>query len=113
MSTGESVPKYVEPGAVVYAGTVNASAPLRVRVTETAESSRLGQLLHEVEESSRRRSPVVRLADRIAGKFIAVVLVLAAVTVGIWIVRDPSKAMDNAIAMLNLEPGDLRPSGAA
>ena len=98
--TGESVPKHVEPGAVVYAGTVNASAPLRVRVTETAESSRLGQLLHEVEESARRRSPVVRLADRLAGKFIAVVLVLAAVTVGIWIVRDPSKAMDNAIAML-------------
>jgi len=98
--TGESRPAPVEPGTKVFAGTVNVSAPLRILVTETAEASRLGQLLRQVEESARRRSPVVRLADRLAGSFIAAVLALAAVTAIVWMVRDPSRAMDNAIAML-------------
>jgi len=98
--TGESRPAPVGPGDEVFAGTANAGAPLRIRVTQTAEASRLGQLLRQVEESARRRSPVVRLADRLAGSFIGVVLVLAVVTAVAWLVRDPSRAMDNAIAML-------------
>jgi Cu2+-exporting ATPase len=98
--TGESRPVAVSEGAAVFAGTVNLSAPLRVRVTGAGETSRLGRLLHDVEESSRRRAPVVRMADRMAGAFIAVVLVLATATFIVWTRRDPSQALDNAIAML-------------
>jgi len=98
--TGESQPVAVSEGATVFAGTVNLSAPLRVRVTGAGETSRLGRLLHDVEESSRRRAPVVRMADRMAGAFIAIVLMLAAATWIAWMRRDPSQALDNAIAML-------------
>lgn len=98
--TGESRPVPAGPGTDVFAGTVNVTAPLRVRVTGTGEASRLGALLKDVEDSAQRRSPVVHLADRMAGRFVAAVLALAGVTAAIWAVRDPSRAVDNAIAVL-------------
>lgn len=98
--TGESRAVAVAPGASVYAGTVNLVAPIRVCVTSTGEESRIGAIMRDVEEGARRRSPVVRLADRIAGRFIAAVLALALVTLAIWLVRDPARAADHAIALL-------------
>ncbi|HLA90632.1 MAG TPA: heavy metal translocating P-type ATPase [Gemmatimonadaceae bacterium] len=98
--TGESRPVAAAAGDAVFAGTVNLSAPLRVRVTGAGEASRLGRLLRDVEESARRRAPIVRLADRLAGVFVAVVLALAGVTWALWFPRDPALALDNAIAML-------------
>ncbi|MBI3569174.1 MAG: heavy metal translocating P-type ATPase [Gemmatimonadetes bacterium] len=98
--TGESRPVAVAVGASVFAGTVNLGAPLRVRVTVAGEQSRLGRILKDVEESARRRAPVVRVADRMAGGFIAVVVGLAAVTFALWLRRDSTAAVDNAIAML-------------
>lgn len=98
--TGESRPVAVGEGEQVFAGTTNLSAPLRVRVEEAGITSRLGRLLRDVEEGARQRPPVVLLADRIAGYFIAVVLVLAVVTAGIWWGRDRFVAIDNAIALL-------------
>ena len=98
--TGESQPESVTPGSAVFAGTVNISGPLRIRVTGVGESSRLGAILRDLEASARRRSPVVQLADRMAGVFVALVLALAAITAGIWLVRDSARAIDNAIAVL-------------
>ncbi len=98
--TGESRPVRVGEGEQVFAGTVNLSAPLRVYVEEAGITSRLGRLLRDVEEGSRERPPVVLLADRIAGYFIAVVLVLAAVTATIWWRADAYFAIDSAIALL-------------
>jgi len=98
--TGESRPVTVREGEKVFAGTVNVSAPLRVRVEEAGITSRLGRLLRDVEDGARERPPVVLLADRIAGHFIAVVLVLAVVTAGIWWQRDVFFAIDSAIALL-------------
>ncbi|HEX9564831.1 MAG TPA: cation-translocating P-type ATPase, partial [Gemmatimonadaceae bacterium] len=98
--TGESRPVAAGPGDRVYAGTLNLSAPVRVRVTEAGESSRLGRLVRQVEESSRRRAPVVLLADRLAGWFTAVVLALAAGVYVVWLRIDASQAMDHAIALL-------------
>ncbi len=98
--TGESRPVSVREGERVFAGTVNLSAPLRVRVEEAGMTSRLGKLLRDVEEGARERPPVVLLADRISGYFIATVLVLAFVTAAIWWQRDHFLALDNAIALL-------------
>ncbi len=98
--SGESRPVAVHEGAEVFAGTVNLSAPMRVRVTGAGEQSRLGRILKDVEDSARRRAPVVRLADKMAGAFIAAVIGLATVTFILWVRRDPSAAIDNAIAML-------------
>lgn len=98
--TGESRPIAVAEGERVFAGTVNLSAPLRVRVEEAGSASRLGRLLRDVEDGAHRRPPVVLLADRLAGWFIAAVLALAAVTAGLWWERDHFAALDNAIALL-------------
>lgn len=98
--TGESRPVSVEAGSTVYAGTLNISGPLRIRIERAGEESRVAKLLRQVEESTRRRAPVVVLANRMAGWFVAVVLVLAVIT---WVVgsqTDPSGALDNAIALL-------------
>ena len=98
--TGESRPVHAAVGDVVYAGTLNCSAPLRVRVTQAGESSRLAAILRQVEDGQRRRAPVVLLADRLAGRFVAVVLALTVVTLALWWRADPSAAVDHAIALL-------------
>lgn len=100
MLSGESRPVSVGEGAAVFAGAVNLSGPLRVRVEQAGETSRLGRLLRQVEEGAQRRAPVVLLADRIAGWFIAAVLALATITVALWWTRDSSAAVDHAIALL-------------
>jgi len=98
--TGESRPVSVEPGASVWAGTLNVTAPVRVRIDRAGEESRVAKLLRQVEESTRRRAPVVVLANRMAGWFVAVVLVLAVITYLVGARHDPSAALDNAIALL-------------
>jgi Cu2+-exporting ATPase len=98
--TGESRPESVAPGDAVFGGTVNLSSTLRVRVTGAGTASRLGRLLSDVEQGARERAPVVLLADRMAAAFIAVVLVLAALTLVLWWPRDRHAAMDHAIALL-------------
>jgi P-type Cu2+ transporter len=98
--TGESRPVAVASGDAVYAGTTNLSAPLRVRVTAAGEATRLGAILRRMEESARRRAPIVQLADRMAGRFVALVITAAALTWWYWISRDPLQALDHAIALL-------------
>ena len=98
--TGESRPVTVHSGDAVYAGTLNLSGALRVRVERAGADSRLGRLLRDVEQGARERAPVVLFADRMAGWFIAVVLALAGTTVALWWSRDSAAAVNNAIALL-------------
>ena len=98
--TGESADVQVEVGDTVYAGTLNRTAELRVTVHASGEDSRIARILAQVDESARRRAPVVLLADRLASRVVAVVLVLAVVTYAIWAPRDPSAAWDHVIALL-------------
>jgi Cu2+-exporting ATPase len=98
--TGESRPVSVHEGDRVFAGTQNVSSGIRVRVDAAGEQSRLAKILQQVEDSVRRRAPVVQFANRLAGWFVAVVLVIAAATTVFWYPRSPSAAIDNAIALL-------------
>jgi len=98
--TGEPRPEGVDAGSRIYAGTVNLTGPLTVQVTQAGEMSRLGALLRRMEESARRRAPVVQLANSIAGWFVAVVLVVAAIAYLYGLRYDPARALDNAIALL-------------
>ncbi len=98
--TGESRPQGVQAGARVFAGTVNLSAALTVRVEESGETSRVAKLMKQVEDGAQRRAPVVQAANRVAGYFVGAVLVLAGVTWVIWRQVDPARAVDNAIALL-------------
>ncbi len=98
--TGESRPAEMHEGDVVYAGTLNVAAPVRVRVTEAGETSRVARLLQQVETSSDRRAPVVLAANRLAGVFVAVVLTLAVITWGVKTAMGSASALDDVIALL-------------
>ncbi len=98
--TGESAPQPVGPGDEVFAGTVNRGAAVRVRVERAGEASRMGRILREVERGASRRAPIVRAADSLAGGFVAVVLVLAALTWWRWYAVSATRAFDSAIALL-------------
>jgi Cu2+-exporting ATPase len=98
--TGESLPEEVKPGDRVYAGTTNRGPTLLVRVEGSGAATRLARLLESVEAAQTRRAPIVRLADRVAGVFVIVVLALAAGTFVAWSFIDPSRALDHAVALL-------------
>ena len=98
--TGESQPATVSRGSAVYAGTLNLAAPLRVRVEEAGESSRIARLMQQVESSAARRAPVVQLANRLAGYFTAAVLLLSVITFVVRTKLGAPAALDDAIALL-------------
>jgi P-type Cu2+ transporter len=78
--TGESRPARVGVGDALYAGTLNLTAAVRLRATATGERTRIGQLVGRIAELTRRRAPVQRLIDRVAGRFTLVVGGTAAAT---------------------------------
>lgn len=98
--TGESRPVEVGPGDAVHAGAVNVASTLRIKVSATGEDTRVGKLMRMVEECAQRRAPIVKLADRISGWFVAAMLGLAALTFLVWLWLDPSRAIDHAVALL-------------
>ncbi|MBL8959955.1 MAG: heavy metal translocating P-type ATPase, partial [Gemmatimonadetes bacterium] len=98
--TGESRPVAAAAGDEILAGTINVAAPVRVRVTRAGEETRVARVLQQVEESAQRRAPVVLLANRLAGVFVAAVLTLSVVTWALWRTIDPDAAIDHAIALL-------------
>jgi Cu2+-exporting ATPase len=98
--SGESRPVDVGPGDSVHAGTVNLAARLEVAVERTGEATRVGRLLRLVEEHARRRAPIVLVADRLAGWFVAAVLALAAATIALWWRVDPARGVEAAVALL-------------
>lgn len=98
--TGESRPVDVATGDAVSAGAVNLSGLVRVRVEAAGEQTRVARLMKMVEEASGRKAPIVRLADRIAGWFVAGMLALAGLTAAVWWSASPARAIDNAAALL-------------
>jgi Cu+-exporting ATPase len=85
MLTGESVPVEVGPGAAVVGATVNAGGRLVVRTTRVGADTQLAQMARLVEEAQHGKAEVQRLADRISGIFVPVVILIAAGTLGFWI----------------------------
>ncbi|GAA2508281.1 heavy metal translocating P-type ATPase [Winogradskya humida] len=83
--TGESVPVEVTVGDPVTGGTVNAGGRLIVRATRVGADTQLAQMARLVEDAQAGKAAVQRLADRISGVFVPVVLVLAVATLGYWL----------------------------
>ncbi len=98
--SGESMPVSVGLDDRVWGGTVNMEDTLHVRVTSTIRSSRVGRIADMVVEAARSRAPVVRLADRVAGYFVGLVLVAAVLTYVAWSFIESSLAVDRAVALL-------------
>jgi Cu+-exporting ATPase len=85
MLTGESVPVEVGPGDTVAGATVNAGGRLVVRATRVGSETQLAQMARLVEEAQNGKAAAQRLADRISGIFVPIVLALAVATLGFWI----------------------------
>jgi Cu+-exporting ATPase len=85
MLTGESVPVEVRPGDAVVGATVNAGGRLVVRATRVGADTQLAQMARLVEDAQNGKAEVQRLADRISGVFVPIVIGLAVATLGFWL----------------------------
>ncbi|WP_372487690.1 heavy metal translocating P-type ATPase [Agromyces atrinae] len=85
MLTGESMPVEVVPGDSVVGATVNAGGRLVVRATRIGSDTRLAQMAKLVEDAQSGKAEVQRLADRISGVFVPIVIALAVATLGAWL----------------------------
>lgn len=91
--TGESLPVRKMVGNDVVGGCVNVESPLVVMVSRVGEQTRMASVQRLIEQSSSEKPAVVQMADRIAVRFVAVLLVLALVTAAIWLQLAPDKAL--------------------
>jgi Cu+-exporting ATPase len=102
MLTGESVPVDVTAGDAVTGATVNAGGRLVVEATRIGADTRLARMAKLVEDAQNGKAEVQRLADRISGIFVPVVLLIAAATAGAWLglTGDGVAAFTAAVAVL-------------
>ncbi len=100
--TGESVPVEKQPGDEVAGATVNAGGRLVVRATKVGSDTALAQIARLVTEAQSGKAPVQRLADRVSGIFVPVVIGIAAATLGFWLGAGESAefAFTAAVAVL-------------
>jgi Cu+-exporting ATPase len=102
MLTGESVPVEVAPGDEVAGATVNAGGMLTVVATKVGSDTALAQIAKLVTDAQSGKAPVQRLADRISGVFVPIVIALAVGTLGFWLGTGESAtfAFTAAVAVL-------------
>ncbi|MFD4191744.1 heavy metal translocating P-type ATPase [Amycolatopsis thermoflava] len=102
MLTGESVPVEVGRGDAVVGATVNAGGRLVVRATRVGSDTQLAQMAKLVEEAQTGKAQVQRLADRVSGIFVPIVLVLALGTLVTWLAlgEPTTSAFTAAVAVL-------------
>jgi P-type Cu+ transporter len=102
MLTGESVPVEVQTGSEVVGATVNAGGRLVVRATKVGADTALAQIAALVTAAQTGKAPVQRLADRISGVFVPVVIGVAVATLGFWLGTGESAtfAFTAAVAVL-------------
>lgn len=102
MLTGEPMPVDKTAGSALYAGTLNHHGALTVRIARAGADTALARIARAVEDAQGSKAPIARLADRVSAVFVPVVLALAAVTFGGWMVfgLGAELALERAIAVL-------------
>ncbi|HEY80223.1 MAG TPA: cadmium-translocating P-type ATPase [Anaerolineae bacterium] len=103
MLTGESIPVDKTPGDQVIGATINKQGLLRIQATRVGKETALSQIIRLVEETQGSKAPIQKLADRVAGVFVPVVIAIAAVTFLVWhflLGASFTIALINAVAVL-------------
>ena len=100
--SGESMPVEKAPGSPVYAGTINGNGALQVKVCKSREDSALSGIISMVSEASTTKAPIARIADRVSGIFVTLVVIISALTAALWSIAGCglSNALGYAIAVL-------------
>lgn len=103
MLTGESMPAKKEVGDEVTGGTINNNGSIKFEATRVGKDTALSQIIRLVEEAQGSKAPVQRLADKISGIFVPVVVAIAIVTFIVWMIvtkGDMNKSLLSAVAVL-------------
>ncbi|TBR75463.1 MAG: haloacid dehalogenase, partial [Burkholderiaceae bacterium] len=97
MVTGEPMPVTKAPGSKVTAGTLNQTGGLVMRAEKVGADTLLAQIVHMVASAQRSRAPIQRMADQVAGWFVPLIVGIAVLTFGAWLVWGPSPAFTYAL----------------
>jgi Cu+-exporting ATPase len=97
MVTGEPIPVTKAVGSKVTAGTLNQTGGFVMRAEKVGADTLLAQIVHMVAAAQRSRAPIQRMADQVAGWFVPVVILIAALTFMAWLVWGPSPAFSYAL----------------
>ena len=100
--TGESVPADKEPGDSVAAATIVSAGFLKIRAEKVGEDTTLAQIIRLVEDAGGSKAPIARMADKIAGVFVPVVMTIALIAGVVWLItgKDVEFALTTAISVL-------------
>ena len=111
MLTGESMPVAKQAGDTLFGGTINTTGAFRMRATRVGADTTLAQIVRMVAAAQNNKAPMQKLADRISGVFVPVVLAIAAATVLGWyarewrLVREPSSRRRRSGDRLSVRAG--------
>ena len=97
MLSGEPLPVHKEPGAKVFAGTINQKGSFRFRAEKVGAATMLAQIIRMVQEAQGSKAPVQKLADKIAGIFVPAIIGIALLSFVLWLVFDPSGGLTHGI----------------
>lgn len=100
MLSGESTPVHKQTGDVISAGTINTENTLHVKVSNTLGNTTLGKIISLVEEAQASKAPIQCTADKIVPWFVAVTLLLAAITFFLWHAENIDKAILAATSVM-------------
>ena len=100
--TGESIPVEKHPGDTVSAATINRTGAFTFRATRVGADTNLAKIIQLVEDANATKAPIARLADKVAGVFVPVVLGIAAVTFVVWmaLTGNANEALTAAVAVV-------------
>ncbi|WP_294515655.1 heavy metal translocating P-type ATPase [uncultured Intestinimonas sp.] len=101
--TGESIPVEKGPGDRVVSAAINKSGSFTFRATRVGDDTTLAQMIALVDEAASSKAPIAKLADKVAGVFVPVVMTIAAVTAIVWLIAtggDITRALTAGVAVL-------------
>lgn len=100
--TGESIPVDKAEGDSVSAATINQSGYIRCRATRVGADTTLSQIIKMVSDSAATKAPIAKIADKVSGVFVPIVISIAAVTLAVWLIlgQDISYALARSISVL-------------
>ena len=84
--TGESIPVDKQAGDKVIGATVNKSGYFQMQATKVGEETALAQIIRLVDEATSSKAPIAKLADKVAGVFVPIVIVIAIISAVVWMI---------------------------